>query len=71
LDAYRHFHLSPTWAEAEAYGGIAHQQDVNHLKYRLPNRYEYGHCAIRFRQKGQKCGFQLVNGAPLRGQRGA
>src|SRR5262249_32694095 len=26
LDAYRHFHLSPTWAEAEAYGGIAHQQ---------------------------------------------
>src|SRR5262249_52908695 len=28
------FHLSPTWAEAEAYGGIVHQQDVNHLKYR-------------------------------------
>jgi FMN phosphatase YigB (HAD superfamily) len=34
LDAYRHFRLSPTWAEAEAYGGIAHQADVNHLKYR-------------------------------------
>jgi hypothetical protein len=34
LDAYRHFRLSPTWAEAEAYGGIAHQDDVNHLKHR-------------------------------------
>jgi FMN phosphatase YigB (HAD superfamily) len=34
LDAYRHFRLSPAWAEAEAYGGIAHQADVNHLKYR-------------------------------------
>jgi HAD superfamily hydrolase (TIGR01549 family) len=34
LDAYRHFRLSPTWPEAEAYGGIAHQDDVNHLKYR-------------------------------------
>jgi FMN phosphatase YigB (HAD superfamily) len=34
LDAYRHFRLSPTWAEAEAYGGILHQEDVNHLRYR-------------------------------------
>jgi FMN phosphatase YigB (HAD superfamily) len=34
LDAYRHFRLSPTWAEAEAYGGILHQEDVNHVKYR-------------------------------------
>ncbi len=34
FDAYRHFRLSPTWAEAEAYGGILHQEDVNHVKYR-------------------------------------
>ncbi len=34
LDAYRHFRLSPTWAEAEAYGGVLHQEDVNHVKYR-------------------------------------
>ncbi|MEZ2218282.1 hypothetical protein [Rhizobium sp. RCC_161_2] len=34
LDGYRHFRLSPTWAEAEAYGGILHQEDVNHVKYR-------------------------------------
>jgi len=34
LGAYRHFRLSPTWIEAEAYGGIAHHTDVNHLNPR-------------------------------------
>ncbi len=34
LAAYRHFMLSPSWAEAEAYGAILHQEDVNHLKSR-------------------------------------
>jgi FMN phosphatase YigB (HAD superfamily) len=34
MDAYRHFRLSPTSAEAEAYGGIPHQDDVNHSKHR-------------------------------------
>ncbi|GAC1046301.1 hypothetical protein thsrh120_63080 [Rhizobium sp. No.120] len=34
LHAYRHFRLSPTWAEAEAYGGVLHHEDVNHVKYR-------------------------------------
>ena len=33
LSAYRHFRLSPTVAEAEAYGGMAHQTDVNHIKH--------------------------------------
>lgn len=34
LDAYRHFRLSPTFAEAEAYGGVLHSDDVNHLERR-------------------------------------
>jgi FMN phosphatase YigB (HAD superfamily) len=34
LDAYRHFRLSPTYAEAEAYGGILHSDDINHVEHR-------------------------------------
>ena len=34
LDAYRHFRLAPSFAEAEAYGGFLHQNDINHLTYR-------------------------------------
>jgi FMN phosphatase YigB (HAD superfamily) len=34
LDAYRHFRLSPTYAEAEAYGGVLHSDDINHIKQR-------------------------------------
>ncbi|TXN60510.1 hypothetical protein FV228_23025 [Methylobacterium sp. WL18] len=33
LDAYHHFRLSPTWVEAEAYGSMPHQIDVNHAKF--------------------------------------
>ena len=34
LDAYRHFRLSPTFEEAEAYGGVLHSDDINHIEQR-------------------------------------